>query len=150
MIAEVHHVNAIDFGVEDGVVSRRRSAVVVAVATDAGDQYRLHFVFARPLKDHGVIQAGGNRSASIAWRKATLHARKRRVVRVAERDDVCGDATPRRPHDGGVRVIGDRRLASSDSNAAASVIGEFHRPILPRGTPQRRTPWRAQLSVKGV
>ena len=55
MIAEVHHMDAIDFSVEDGVVPRRRAAVVVAVTTNASDEHRLHFILARSLKDHRVI-----------------------------------------------------------------------------------------------
>ena len=132
-------MDAVDLCVEDGVMSRCAAAMAIAVATNASDEHRLHFVFAWPLQDDSVVQAGGNGGASVTWCEATLHARERRVIWVAEGDDVRRDPTTSWPHDGGVRVVGDRCLASSDSDAAASVIGEFHRPILPRATRGRRT-----------
>ena len=131
-------MDTVEFGGEDGVVSRSWAAMFVAVAANAGDQNRLHLVLAWPLKDHGAVEACGDRSAVIARSETPLHARKGGVVGVAQRDDVGAYAATGRPHDGGVRVIGNGRLTAADADTGATVIGEFHGPILPRAAARRR------------
>jgi hypothetical protein len=99
MVTEVHHMDAINLCVEDGVVARCAAAVAITVATNSSDQHGLHLIFAWTLQDDSVVQAGGNGRASVTWGEATLYARERRIIWVAEGDDVRRDPATGWPHD---------------------------------------------------
>ena len=76
-------------------------------------------------------------------RRLALGARQRRVVGVAERDDVAGDPRPVGPTTDWIGVGDDDRVLAAQADAGPPVPGEFHRldsdtARLHDGSPARR------------
>ena len=130
-VAEVDRVHARRARRERDLLAALRAPRVVTVGPHAGEEDFLDLVLARAVEDERVIQAGWQERLAVA-RALALRPRQRRVVGVAEGDDVAGDAASGRPDDRLIRIRHDDRVLAAKAHARPPVPGQFHRPILTR------------------
>src|SRR5450759_4718063 len=128
-VAEMDHVDAVEFHDEGDVAAALRALVLIPESPYAGDQDVLDLVFAGTIKDEGILEAARQQRAAVA-RESPLGLGVRRVVGVTVGDDLAGDAPTRGADDRLIGVPDHNRIFAPHADASPPIPDDLHGVIL--------------------